>query len=88
MPIVEAQPFALFFSLVFRFLVIPWIQAELDEYWDFMNGYLPRRNSHKLTPHGRPEDIHFFPQDYGKTRDFKVTFTVTNYCHPCAHLFV
>ncbi|KAJ2911955.1 hypothetical protein MD484_g8459, partial [Candolleomyces efflorescens] len=59
-------------NLVFRFLVIPWIQAELDEYRDFMNGYLPQRNSHKLTPHGRPEDIHFHPQDYGETRDFKV----------------
>ncbi|RXW16940.1 hypothetical protein EST38_g8913 [Candolleomyces aberdarensis] len=59
--------------LVFRYLVIPWIQKELDIYRNRVNNFLPRKNKYKLTPHGRPsEDIHFRPDDYQKTRDFKI----------------
>ncbi|KAF6745674.1 hypothetical protein DFP72DRAFT_1091181 [Ephemerocybe angulata] len=50
--------------LVFRFF------AELDHYRHRVNNTRKRKNAHKLTPHGRAEDIHFRPNDFD-ARDFK-----------------
>ncbi|KAJ3511405.1 hypothetical protein NMY22_g15657 [Coprinellus aureogranulatus] len=57
--------------LSFRFLVIPWIQRELDEHRERVNDFSKRRNKRKLTPAGRPVDIHFTPEDFDAV-DFKV----------------
>ncbi|TEB37828.1 hypothetical protein FA13DRAFT_1785715 [Coprinellus micaceus] len=57
--------------LLFRCLAIPWLQGELDRYRQRVNNFKPRKNVHKLTPHGRRQDLHFRPQDFG-ARDFKV----------------
>ncbi|KAF6763513.1 hypothetical protein DFP72DRAFT_999679 [Ephemerocybe angulata] len=58
-------------ALVFRFLSIPWLQGELDHYRHRVNNTRKRKNAHKLTPHGRAEDIHFRPNDFD-ARDFKI----------------
>lgn len=67
-----------FESLVFRFLVIPWIQRELDHYRDEVNTFSKRRNNYKLTPHGPPVDLHFRAEDYD-VRDFKVRLVTGNH---------
>ncbi|KAI6017262.1 hypothetical protein BKA83DRAFT_4497071 [Pisolithus microcarpus] len=45
------------FSMIFRWIFIPWLQAELDAYRDRVN--------HTVLPHGIPELIFSSPQDYG-----------------------
>ncbi|KAF6745208.1 hypothetical protein DFP72DRAFT_824746, partial [Ephemerocybe angulata] len=58
--------------LIFRFTFIPWLQLELDRYRNRVNNTSKRKMAHKLTPHGRPADIHFRPNDFDESRDFKV----------------
>ena len=60
-------------SLVFRWLAIPWIQAELDEWVMLRNRTAPRADRNKILPHGIPELIRNKPEKYG-TLDFKVSF--------------
>ncbi|KIK23170.1 hypothetical protein PISMIDRAFT_11080 [Pisolithus microcarpus 441] len=43
--------------MIFRWIFIPWLQAELDAYRDRVN--------HTVLPHGIPELIFSSPQDYG-----------------------
>ncbi|KAI9452828.1 hypothetical protein F5148DRAFT_1330590 [Russula earlei] len=58
-------------KLVFRWLAIPWLQAELDAWtWRF-NSSPPRADKHKLLPQGIPNIIHAKPHLYG-SQDFKV----------------
>jgi hypothetical protein len=58
-------------SLVFRWLAIPWLQAELDK-WVIMYNSSPRRaNKHKTLPHGIPDLIHAKPERYN-SKNFQV----------------
>ena len=59
-------------SLVFRWLAIPWIQAELDEWVTLRNRTAPQADKNKILPHGILELIQEKPHLYG-THDFKVT---------------
>ncbi|KZT10115.1 uncharacterized protein LAESUDRAFT_810391 [Laetiporus sulphureus 93-53] len=57
--------------LIFRWLAIPWLQAELDD-WTKQFNLTPRRaNKHKSLPHGIPILIVNQPQDFNAV-DFKV----------------
>ena len=58
-------------SNVFKWLVIPWIQAELDAYAASVNRTKKRHQPHKVTPQGAPDDIIEYPEEYGCT-DFRV----------------
>jgi hypothetical protein len=58
-------------SLVFRWTVIPWIQDETDRWVLMRNMTAPRKDKHKVLPHGIPEIIRKKPEQYGSL-DFKV----------------
>ncbi|KAJ7589179.1 hypothetical protein C8J56DRAFT_734273, partial [Mycena floridula] len=59
-------------SLIFRWVFIPWLQAELDLYKDRVN-WTPKRADHnKVLPHGVPAHIYEKPGDYG-CHDFKAS---------------
>ncbi|EJD47604.1 hypothetical protein AURDEDRAFT_123493 [Auricularia subglabra TFB-10046 SS5] len=58
--------------LAFRWLVIPWMQVELDEYRLRRNTRLPRKNKKKFLPHGKPDLIFERPDKYN-AEDYKVT---------------
>lgn len=58
-------------SLVFRWLAIPWIQDELDNWVYERNFSCVRADCNKILPHGIPALIRKHPQFYN-TRDFKV----------------
>jgi hypothetical protein len=51
-------------SLIFRWLAIPWIQAELDPWVLQRNRTAPRADKNKILPHGIPEIIREQPQLY------------------------
>ncbi|KAF8120876.1 hypothetical protein EV363DRAFT_1278349 [Boletus edulis] len=57
---------------VFRWLFIPWLQAELDAYCDRINHTAKRRDRKKVLPHGIPELIFTSPEDFGAL-DFKAS---------------
>lgn len=59
-------------SLVFRWLAIPWLQAELDAWMRRYNSTPRRRDKNKILPQGIPDLIHAKPECYG-SRDFKVS---------------
>ncbi|THU87531.1 hypothetical protein K435DRAFT_593318, partial [Dendrothele bispora CBS 962.96] len=42
---------------VFKWVFIPWFQAELDVYVDLINTTKRRAQTHKILPHGSPDDI-------------------------------
>jgi len=59
-------------SLVFRWLAIPWIQAELDS-WVFQRNFTaPCADKNKILPHGVPAIIRSNPSWFGSF-DFKVS---------------
>ncbi|KAJ7061128.1 hypothetical protein C8F01DRAFT_1083345 [Mycena amicta] len=58
-------------SLVFRFVFIPWLQAELDVYVERLNNSKKRADRNKILPHGVPNNIFEHPEDYGAL-NFKV----------------
>jgi hypothetical protein len=58
-------------SLVFRWLAIPWLQAEIDEWVHHKNRSAPRSVKHKVLPHGIPALIRAKPHRFGAL-DFKV----------------
>ncbi|KAJ7037131.1 hypothetical protein C8F04DRAFT_1180848 [Mycena alexandri] len=60
-------------KLVFRWLAVPWIQKELDEYVRIFNATSRRKDKHKILPQGIPDLIASKPQQYGAT-DYKVRF--------------
>ncbi|KAF8527657.1 hypothetical protein JB92DRAFT_3139803 [Gautieria morchelliformis] len=61
-------------ALVFRWLFIPWLQAELDAWKDTHNTAPKRADKNKILPHGRPQLIFEAPHMYD-SMDFKVGVT-------------
>lgn len=59
--------------LVFRWVFIPFLQHELDEYADRLNHTAKRADRNKVLPHGVPAHIYKEPEEYG-VLDFKVSF--------------
>ncbi|KAL0960042.1 hypothetical protein HGRIS_011690 [Hohenbuehelia grisea] len=58
-------------SLLFRWIFIPWLQKEIDN-WVFLRNFsAPRADKNKVLPHGIPALINQKPERYG-TFDFKV----------------
>lgn len=68
-----------FFSLVFRWLAIPWLQSELDKWVTIRNRTLPRADTKKVLPHGIPELMREKPEQFGAL-DFKVIVPHTCFC--------
>ena len=60
-------------SLVFRWLAIPWLQAELDSWRRRFNSTPRRADKNKVLPCGIPDIITDKPARYG-TVDFKVLY--------------
>ncbi|KAJ7075212.1 hypothetical protein B0H15DRAFT_792147, partial [Mycena belliarum] len=58
-------------KLVFRWLAIPWLQAELDSWVERYNSTPRRRDKNKILPHGIPDMINAKPELFG-TKDYKV----------------
>ncbi|KAF8549030.1 hypothetical protein OG21DRAFT_1488884 [Imleria badia] len=67
---------------VFRWLFIPWLQAELDLYCDQVNHTAKHYDRKKALPHGIPELIFTSPEDFG-TLDFKVMIDPVVLDHVC-----
>jgi len=63
----------LYRSLVFRWLAIPWLQAEIDEWVRIKNRSAPRADKNKILPHGIPSIIRAKPHKYNAL-DFKVFY--------------
>ena len=61
----------LYFSLVFRYLAIPWLQAELDQWREQFNMTPRRTQRNKSLPQGIPYIIAGNPEKYN-VHDFKV----------------
>lgn len=59
------------YSLVFRWIAIPWLQAEIDEWVRYKNRTAPRADRNKILPHGIPALIRAKPHCYDAL-DFKV----------------
>jgi len=60
-----------YLRLIFRWLAIRWLQAELDAWMRCLNSSPRRADKHKLLPRGIPDLIHAKPHLYG-SKDFKV----------------
>ncbi|KAG2079558.1 uncharacterized protein F5147DRAFT_784967 [Suillus discolor] len=58
-------------SYVFRWLAIPWLQAELDAWAHRRNHNAPHRDKNKILPHGIPAIICVKPHEFNSL-DFKV----------------
>ncbi|CAK5264132.1 unnamed protein product [Mycena citricolor] len=58
-------------SLIFRWVFIPWLQAELEAYQKRVNMTAKRRDRNKILPHGVPQHMLEFPEEYA-ILDFKV----------------
>ncbi|KZO97354.1 hypothetical protein CALVIDRAFT_480296 [Calocera viscosa TUFC12733] len=58
-------------KMVFRWVFIPWLQAELDRWRDEFNFSKPRADRNKILPHGVPQLIFESSEVYGAV-DFKV----------------
>ena len=56
-------------------MVILWYQAELDEYKDLINSTKKQSQTHKILPHGPPDDIEEHPEEY-KVLDFKASIFI------------
>ncbi|KIK57129.1 hypothetical protein GYMLUDRAFT_247381 [Collybiopsis luxurians FD-317 M1] len=56
---------------VFKWVFIPWFQAELDAYIDLINTTKKRAQKHKVLPHRPPDDIDEHPENYNMM-NFKV----------------
>ncbi|KAI0080939.1 hypothetical protein K474DRAFT_1588842, partial [Panus rudis PR-1116 ss-1] len=50
---------------IFRWTAIPYLQREVDAMVHLHNRTMPRRDKHKILPHGRPDDIYYYPQERG-----------------------
>ncbi|KAJ7574508.1 hypothetical protein C8J56DRAFT_802832 [Mycena floridula] len=77
-------------NLVFRWVFIPWLQAELDAYRDRVNFTAKRADRNKVLPHGVPAHIYEEPEAY-ECLDFKITVdpahirTVKEWLAPADH---
>ncbi|KAG1884748.1 hypothetical protein F4604DRAFT_1878695 [Suillus subluteus] len=58
-------------NYVFRWLAIPWLQAELDGWAHCRNHNAPCRDKNKILPHGIPAIIRMKPREFNSL-DFKV----------------
>ncbi|CAK5271654.1 unnamed protein product [Mycena citricolor] len=65
------DPGVLIEALVFRWVFIPWLQAELDFYRNRVNNTTKRHDRNKILPSGVPIDMFEHPEDYG-ILDFKI----------------
>ena len=72
---VFVKPIFDYFSLVFRWLTIPWLQAELDRYAGQFNNSPRRADKRKLLPSGIPNIIATKPHLFG-AKDFRVSYTI------------
>ncbi|KZT50095.1 hypothetical protein CALCODRAFT_445008 [Calocera cornea HHB12733] len=59
-------------NYIFRWLAIPFLKANLDEYMQMYNRSLPRADKTKVLPRGRPEHILYHPERFGNARNFKI----------------
>ena len=64
-------------SLIFRYIAIPWLQAELDKFVSRFNNSPRRANWRKILPQGVPNLINSKPHLFG-AKDFRV-------CSRCTH---
>ncbi|THV07012.1 hypothetical protein K435DRAFT_569504, partial [Dendrothele bispora CBS 962.96] len=60
-------------SNVFKWVFIPWFQAELDVYVDSIDTAKRQAQTHKILPHGPPDDIDENAHRYNAL-NFKVSF--------------
>ncbi|KAK2463877.1 hypothetical protein APHAL10511_004049 [Amanita phalloides] len=51
-------------NLVFRWLAVPWLQAEIDKWVQQHNSSTRRANKNKILPHGIPDLIHAKPERF------------------------
>ncbi|CAK5262397.1 unnamed protein product [Mycena citricolor] len=65
------DPGVLLQVLVCRWVFIPWLQAELDAYRQRINMTAKRRDRNKILPHGVPQHMLEFPDEYA-ILDFKI----------------
>ncbi|KAH8100012.1 hypothetical protein BXZ70DRAFT_907606 [Cristinia sonorae] len=65
------DPLIVTHKLVFLWLALPWLQAEMDSWVDQFNSTQRRSVQSKGLPHGIPNDIAEHPEEYGG-RDFKI----------------
>ncbi|CAK5276735.1 unnamed protein product [Mycena citricolor] len=65
------DPGVLLEALVFRWVFIPWLQAELDNYRNRVNNTAKRHDRNKILPNGVPSHMFEFPEDYA-ILDFKI----------------
>ncbi|KZT61631.1 hypothetical protein CALCODRAFT_427331, partial [Calocera cornea HHB12733] len=59
-------------KLVFRWLAIPFLKKNLDEYVRMYNTSKPRRDKNKVLPRGRPEHILYHPSRFDNAHNFKI----------------
>ena len=57
--------------MLFQWIAIPWLQAEIDSWVRFKNNTAPRAVKNKILPHGIPELIRMRPNHF-QALDFKV----------------
>jgi hypothetical protein len=57
--------------MLFQWIAIPWLQAEIDSWVHFKNITAPRAVRNKILPHGIPAIIRAHPSHF-QALDFKV----------------
>jgi hypothetical protein len=68
-------------SFIFRWIAIPWLQSELDEFRDRFNNTARRSDRHSILPRGPPNNVYEFPGNYRNIKDFKVRRYIANIQH-------
>ncbi|KAM6489501.1 hypothetical protein JOM56_015058 [Amanita muscaria] len=58
-------------NLVFRWLAIPWLQTEVDQWVRLYNSTTRRANKNKVLPHGIPDIIHAKPERFN-AKNFQI----------------
>lgn len=72
--------FILPYSFLFRWIAIPWLQGEIDNWVKFKNRTAPRKQRQKILPHGIPALIRSQPSHFN-AYDFMVCFnSLILYC--------
>ncbi|KZO92830.1 hypothetical protein CALVIDRAFT_486839 [Calocera viscosa TUFC12733] len=66
---------------IFRWLAIPFLKRNLDEYIRMHNTSKPRADKTKVLPLGRPEHILYHPERFDNARDFKVLATEEDFSY-------
>ncbi|KAK7041035.1 hypothetical protein R3P38DRAFT_2512453 [Favolaschia claudopus] len=68
------EQFLTFCRLLLRWLAIPWLQRELDNWLNTFNWTPRRADKHKVMPHGIPNLMLLNPEQYG-THNYKIEVT-------------